>query len=89
MRGRKSKRDTFLKYPTPTLAVISLLTIIFSAGLAWAGQAARLAKLEDTYVKQTELQELKGLIQSLQEKVDVKFDGIEKSLTRIEKKVWN
>lgn len=85
----KSKKEQLLKYPGPSLAVVSLLTIIFSAGVAWATHAARLQRLEENHVKREELEEIKGLIKSLDDTANVKFEIIEKALSRIEKKIYN
>ena len=86
--ARKKRKETLLKYPGATLAIVSLFTVVFSAGIAWATQSSRLSRLENDYVHQTELETLKGLIKALQEKVDDKFSSVEKTLNRIEEKVY-
>lgn len=86
-RSNKAQRqkEPLSKYPGAILAMVSLLTIIFSAGLAWASQTARLTRLEEITATKQELSELKSLLQLSWQKADDRFTKIEDALSRIEK----
>lgn len=64
----------FVKYPGPTLAVVTLLTVVFSIGTAWAAFNARIQRLEETsnhLASKEELATIKEMIRALNEKVDI------------------
>ena len=76
--SRKPKQETskgiFLRYPGPTLAVCTLLTVVFSFGVAWSATEARIQRLEETgsqMASKEELATIKEMIKSLDQKIDI------------------
>lgn len=78
LSNNQEDSGTMFKYPTFILGIVSITSIIFSVGAAWAVQ---------NYKQERDDKEVRLLINALADKISIKFEDLEKRLDRIEKKL--
>jgi hypothetical protein len=67
-------KELFLKYPAPTLAAVTIFSVVFSFGAAWAAVNSRVGALEEaskTLASKEELQTIREMIKALDQKIDI------------------
>lgn len=85
----KDHVTALFKYPSFVLSLSGACGVFIGFGSAWATQVSRIDSLErsfnsakESFVTKDQLETIRQMIRGLDEKVEVKFEGLEKLLKR-------